>query len=807
MENLKQSVSIAALAAAVAVMPTAVSAQEQGEGEGVSPSVQPETSGVRDNVIVVTAQKRSESLNEVPLAIQAFGGDDLRQSGITEAQSLAVVTPALNVARSSANTPIYTLRGVGFNTPNLSSTSPVGVYYDEIAYAYPFMSAGPIFDIERVEVLKGPQGTLYGRNTTGGLVNFIVGRPDNSFGAGVNIEVGNYDTQNFEGYLNIPVSDTLAVRFAGRMERSGRGWQQSITRDERLGEKDRVGLRGTLAWEPTDRLSVDLTASYWRDESDTVAGQAVLLNPDQPAFVDPRLATAVRSDWTNTTADWDPFDGTKAPFESDSRFYGLAGRVRFDISDDISVVSLTSYNDIRRNDQNDVDGTAVEIFTQQSVGDIQSFSQELRLEGSAGPVDYIVGAYYSNDDITDNQIGNYDRSSVLQLLRFLSQNVIDPTNALYTPEQYATGFRSYRNTTEQRNRSQSVFASVDWEISDTLSATIGARYTDDQLRFSACSGDFNGNTLPIWNTAVHFLVNAQTGNVPNFVVQENGCMSYAANFTDLASFERPVLNEDNLAGRLSLQYQPNSDLLIFGSVSRGYKSGAVPMLPTNVETQLEPATQERITAYELGTKATLVDGAVQLNASVFYYEYQDKQLFSEVLDPVFVTLTRLVNVPQSEVYGGEMDLNVRASDVVSFRLGASYTKTKITEFTGFNRDGQPTDFAGSRFPYTPEWTLNAAVNFDQPVSQSLGLRGNVVANYQSSTAASLGNEVGFEVDAYTVVNASLDLYSSDDNWSIGLYANNLFDEYYWNSTDVLSDTVFRIPGAPRTYGVRLGWTY
>ncbi|AIT81856.1 hypothetical protein JI59_19960 (plasmid) [Novosphingobium pentaromativorans US6-1] len=798
---------MAALTTAAVASPSIANAQDQFDNGAATASAQDDPAPSRDNVILVTAQKRSESINEVPLAIQAFGGEDLRQSGITEAQSLAVVTPALNVARSSANTPIYTLRGVGFNTPNLSSTSPVGVYYDEIAYAYPFMSSGPIFDIERVEVLKGPQGTLYGRNTTGGLVNFIVQKPDTTFGAGLNVEVGNYDTQNFEGYLNIAVSDTLAARFAGRIERSGRGWQKSISRDERLGEKDRVGLRGTLAWALSDRLTVDLVASYWKDQSDTVAGQAVLLNPDQPAFVDPRLRTAIRDDWTSTTADWDTLDGTKAPFKADSRFYGLAGRVRLDLSDDISLVSLTGYNDVSRNDQNDVDGTSVEVFAQQSVGDIQSFSQELRLEGSAGPVDYILGVYYSKDDITDNQIGNYDRSSVLQLLRFLSQNVIDPTNALYTPEQYATGFRSYRNTTEQRNRSKSVFASMDWELSDKLSVTVGARYTDDQLKFSACSGDFNGNTLPIWNTAVHFLVNVQTGNVPNFNVQPNGCMSYAANFTELASFKRPVLNEDNLAGRLSLQYQANPDLLIFGSFSRGYKSGAVPMLPTNVETQLAPATQERITAYELGTKATLVGGAVQLNGSVFYYDYKDKQLFSEVLDPVFTTLTRLVNVPKSEVYGGEVDLNVRVSDVVDFRLGASYTKTKITEFTGFDRSGQPADFVGSSFPYTPEWTLNAAVKVDQPVSQTLGLRGNVVANYQSSTAASLGDEPGFKVDAYTVVNASLDLYSSQDNWSVGLYANNLFNEYYWNSTDVLTDVVFRIPGAARTYGVRLGWSY
>jgi len=789
------------------MMGASVAAAEAPLESGPAPAnaAVPDQSEMTD--IVVTAQRRSESINRVPLSIQAFSGEKLSNSGITDASSLPMLTSGLNFSRSSANTPIYTMRGVGFNTPNLSSTSPVGAYYNEVALPYPYMTNGPIYDLERVEVLKGPQGTLYGRNTTGGLINFITSKPGDGMEVGLSTELGNYRTYNFEGYISGPLTDTVGIRVSGRWENSDKGWQHSVTRNDTLGKRDRLALRGTLVWNLTDRFSLDLIASYWRDNSDTIAGQAVVLAPDQPMFVQPGVASGVRNNWTSTTADWDPYDGSKPAFRSNSEFYGISGRMSYELSDALSVVSLTAYNHVKRNDMNDVDGTAQEVFTQLSTGHIGSFSEEIRFIGETDRLNYTVGGYYSVDQIADNQIGYYDKSSVLQLLRFLAQNVIDPSNSRYSPAQYADGFRTYRNTTDQRSRSASIFGNFDYRLTDTFKISAGLRYTDDQLRFSACSGDFNGNTLPIWNTSVHFLVNAQSGATPNFLVQPNGCMTYAANFTDLASYKRPTLNQSNLAGRLSAQFTPNSDTLIYATVSRGYKSGAVPMLPTNVETQLDPARQEKLTAYEVGTKLSFANRAVQLNVAGFYYDYRSKQLFSEVLDPVFTTLTRLVNVPKSRVYGAELDLDIRPTRNLNLHLGAAYTNTKVQKFSGFNRTGQATDFAGASFPYSPKYQLNGSLTYDVPVSERLGVAANVDANYQSKTSGSIGEETGFGVGAYTVVNAALALHSADDKWRVGLYAKNLFNKYYWTSVDVLTDTVFRTPGMARTYGVRLSWKY
>lgn len=756
--------------------------------------------------IIVTAQRRSERINDVPMSIQAFSGDRLQDAGVTSPEGLTQVTTGLNFARSPGNTPIYTMRGIGFNTPNLSSTSPVGIYYDEVSYAYPYLANGPMFDIERVEVLKGPQGTLYGRNTTGGLINFIAAKPGDQLQAGFKAELGNYETYNFEGYVSTPLGDGAGLRISGRWENSDKGWQYSATRGERLGEKDRLGLRAILALKPSDRLSIDLTASYWRDKSDTTASQAVAFQPVSPPFAVPGGAGLVRTTWDAGQADWDPATAGKPAFVADARFFGLAARVSYELNDTLSLISLTGYNDVRRNDFTDVDGTPSEIFAYASIGRIKSLSQELRLVGSSDTVNYTIGAYYSRDKIQDDQVGYFDRSSVLRQLRFVA-SLVDPLNVRYSAAQKATGMRNYQTTTDQVSRSASIFANGDIALTDQLKLSGGLRYTDDQLKFSACTRDYNGNTLPVWNTAVPFAIFLRTGKIAPGNVAANECLTYNADFSAVASNQRPTLNEDNLAGRLALNYQPNRDTLLYATIGRGYKSGAVPILAANVETQLEPARQERVTAYELGAKLDLADGLLHVNFAGFYMDYKDKQLFSQVPDIVFGALARIVNVPKSEVYGGEVELSVRPARGVTFNVGASYTHTKVTQFVGFDRQGAVFNYAGASFPYTPEWQVNGGVNLEQPITGTLGVQANINANYQSRTTSDLAGQAGFEVKGYTVVNATLGLFTLDDRWKVGVYARNLFNENYWTGTNKVTDTIFRMPGMTRAYGLSVAWKY
>lgn len=759
------------------------------------------------NEIIVTAQKRSESANRVPIAIQAFSGDTLRQAGVSSPGDIANIASSFNFSKSSANTPIFTVRGIGFDTPNLSSTSPVGIYVDEVAYAYPYMANGPMFDIERIEVLKGPQGTLYGRNTTGGLVNFIQAKPTKDFHAGVTVEAGNYQTYNAEGFISGPISDTLRARFAVRSENSDKGWQISRSRPgDRLGEKDKLGARLLVDWTPTDRLKVSLGASYWRDRSDTVAQQGIVYVPISPPFADPATAATFHRNWNAGSADWTAQSASDRPsYRTNSKFYSLSLRADYELTDKVNFTSLTGYNDIKRRDMNDIDGTPSEISEYLSNGSIKSFSQEIRLSGAASRFDWIAGAYYSRDKINDDQVGYFRDATVLNLLAFLGQSAPNPR---YTPAQIAGGFDRFRNDTNQVSRTFSGFVNGNLALSDTLKAGAGLRYTDDRLSFAGCSRDYNNNTAPVWNTGVAQLVSLVSGRpYVDPQVAPNACLTYRADFSGINPINTDVLHEKNLAGRLNLNWTPNPNTLVYASASRGFKSGAFPNIAANTVTQLAPAKQEKVTAYELGIKAGLFDRTLQVNAAIYYYDYRNKQLFGDILDPIFMALQRIVNVPKSEVYGAEADLTFRPTRELMLQISGSYTHSEITQYVGYSRLAVLTDFKGSAFPYTPKYQLTALSSYDLPINERLGLEIGVNASYRNGALGAIGNDPDFDVESYTVVNADLALHAQDNRWRAGLWARNLFNENYYTATNRISDGVSRVPAMPRTFGLRLSYRY
>jgi outer membrane receptor protein involved in Fe transport len=303
--------------------------------------------------IIVTAQRREQSLSDVPVSIQAFSSETLKNLRVTSTEDLQNVAPSLNVSRGYQGIPIYTLRGVGFNTINLSSTSTVGTYLDEVALAYPFMNSGPIFDLERVEVLKGPQGTLYGRNTTAGLVNFITAKPKDTLSAGLTVEAGNFKTFNSEGFLNLPLGEDTAARIAFRTEDSYQGWQKSASRNERLGEVHRYGGRATLTSRPVDGMKIEIGANGWINKSEPLAGQAVGFTPNtDPAngtlfslFNAPGVAdfiAANKNNWDQDHADWAPLSqrgpdigrgaGISDRLAENDWFIGLRGLLEFEIT-------------------------------------------------------------------------------------------------------------------------------------------------------------------------------------------------------------------------------------------------------------------------------------------------------------------------------------------------------------------------------------------------------------------------------------------------------------------------------------------
>lgn len=778
--------------------------------------------------IIVTAQRRAESLNDVGMAVQAVDADTLEALRVTDVRDLTAVAPSFTVSQSYQGVPTYTLRGIGFNTINLSSTSTVGTYVDEVAYAYPIMNTGPVMDLERVEVLKGPQGTLYGRNTTAGLINFITAKPTDSFEGSVQAELGNYQTYNFAGHISGPLAEGISARIAFRNENSDKGWQVSNTRGERQGEVDKLGIRGSLAIDPGPGTHFDLSVTWWQNKSDTVVGQGIGFTPatnpvtgtsSSRFFNAPGLATYLANNFPTkaSQADWAPYAqrsadigtglGLDGPLAEDNRFWGLKLRWDQDLSDSMKLVSLTSYNDFKRNALSDWSGAPYEILLQNTVGRIKSFAQDLHVEGESGPVTWLVGAYYARDRIIDSNRTMLGQNANVGLIRAAGAPLLASpifNSGGYTLTQLSQAFRTYEDFGRIRTTTWSVFANADWELSDQFKLTGGIRYTEDKQRYNGCSRDFNGNMLPNVNV-VNRALYLQTYGVLAAPITQGQCNTFDPT-TGTFGEVRSLLDENNVAWRVALDWSPNTDTLVYASVSRGYKSGTTPINAANLARQNAPVTQEKLTAYELGIKATLADRAIQANLSAFYYDYADKQISTYFADPIYTALSRLDNVPSSKAYGVEGELTLRPARGVSIATNALWLKTRINNYNGTNAAGQPQNFDGAEFIYSPKFQGSVTLTYDTPVTETVSLTGAISGRYQGKSNTIFEDLPLYKVKAYGSVNASIGL-KDESGWSVSLWAKNLFNSYYWSAVASNANVVVRFPNPPRTYGLTVSFDF
>lgn len=808
--------------------------------------------------ITVTAQRREESANDVPMSIQAFGGDQLDVLRVNEVDDLQALVPSFSVSQSYQGVPTYTLRGIGFNTINVSATSTVGTYVDEVAYPYPFMNSGPMFDIERVEVLKGPQGTLFGRNTTAGLINVVTNKPVDEFQASVSADVGNYDTWNLEGMVNLPLAENLQARFAIRSENSDEGWQESISRGEDRGTVDKLGFRAALAFQPTDKLEIDLSYNGWINKSDTIAGQAIGLTPNtDPTFIvpgtngpatasgfnQPGLVDFINGNFPTSAeqADWAPYAlrsadigagaGIDGPHEEDSKFDALKLGVSYEFDNDMRLVSLTGYNKLEREAVLDWSGAPYQILLQDIEGEIKSFSQELRLEGGTDRMNWLVGAYYGKDETVDSNrtllrdnANSYFVSTAAYLLTvnpaalgfppelagLVSVLNIDPeTGQPYSAADLLGSFQTYYDTGDFESTTASVFANVDWEISPEFSVTTGLRYTDDQQEYVGCSGDVNGSMQPNVNVFNRvFFTATYSLAVPPAPLLENGCNTYDLETNSFGPVTSDV-KEDNVSWRVVGNWTPSSleNMLLFASVSKGYKSASTPVNAASKSEQNAPATQESLLAYEVGMKAGLFDQRMQANASLFYYDYTDKQVSSFFPDPIYRALSRLQNAPEGEAYGLDAELTWLVFEDLTAIAGLTLLQTEYGSFETSDAFGLPTNRQRDPFLYSPETTASLTLLYDRPVSETLGVRGSLSGRWQSESTAGDPDDPFYDIDSYGVLNGSVGLYSLDDNWEVSIWGKNLTDEYYWQQIATNANVVLRFAGRPRTFGASLSYRF
>ncbi|QKS02147.1 TonB-dependent receptor [Sphingomonas sp. CL5.1] len=781
--------------------------------------------------IVVTANKREQNLNDVGVTAAVMGGDALKQQNLSSLSDVASRVPSLSYAAAPNGTPVYTLRGVGFYETSIGAYPSVSIYVDEIPLSFPVLTTHSTFDLERLEVLKGPQGTLFGQNATGGAINYIAAKPTDTFRAGATVTYGRFNQVDAEGYVSGPITDTLKARVAGRAE-FGDGWQVSTTRPgDRNGKVENYMGRLQVVWEPVSSLRFLLNVNGWKDKSETQAGQYIaqqfqnegLAIPPNPvgSWRDPAILATPFSANDPRAADWSNsstlFPGQKVPF-ADNDMIQASLRADLDVGDFGTLTSLTAYTRFNERQGNDSDGMAINALdVPLTLGRIETVYQELRFANNPhNPFRFVLGGNYEWDKV-DQQVNiDYFNSSARigfgDLFGFpLSVDTI---------------------TNNQRMRNYAFFGNVEYDVIENLTLKAGIRYTNARDKANICQSDprapYNlGNILKYFG--------AQYQGIPfqryipgecvsinvDSVAAQNGQFVPVVDYLPFGGIGdyHSTLAEDNVSWRVGADYKLTPGTLLYVNVSKGYKAGSFPSITGSTLNQYVPVHQESVLAYEGGIKATLLDRTLQVNLAGFYYDYRDKQLRTKLLDPTFGQLDVLQNIPKSSIKGFELELTARPSNHLTVNAAYTYLDARIDKFKGFNAGGDPEDFAGTAIPYTPKHQVSVSANYNQPVTSSLNMFLGATINYRSKTIATLGGDVNpstviaastncvYCINDYAVIDAQIGIEDTDKRWRAFIWGKNIGNAYYWTNVVSGYDTVSRFAGRPATYGVTLSYDF
>ncbi|WP_313804585.1 TonB-dependent receptor [Sphingobium sp.] len=782
------ALSVAMPALAQSVPPTTQASQDQGIGD-----------------IIVTAQKRSERLNDVPLSITAASGEQLKSAGVVAPEDLVKVVPGFSYTRTLWGAPSFIIRGVGVTDSSLGITPAVSVYVDQVPLPYLVEASGAAFDLERVEVLKGPQGTLFGQNSTGGAVNFIAAKPTNDFQAGGSFTYGRFNQADIEAFVSGPITSTLRGRLAVRHE-SRDGWQVSQTRpDDRLGVRDFTQARALLDWDASDTLKFELNVNGWRDRSETQAQQFQELSPQSPAAVGgaTEFVTAAAAIYTQPAArnprlaDWGVQlqPGLPAVYlgavpssdlHKDNSFVQVSLKGEVQLADAISLTSISAYSHYKQDSPLDTDATQFWGINFRITGDIENMFQELRLAGDMDKFKWMVGGNYSHDSVDETE--RYDLAG---------------SNSTLIGVRFTAG----QQDMSQRVNTVSAFGDVQYEILPDLTAQGSARYTKYEDNFHGCLRD-PGNGL--WAAAIQALANNVLGANPPVALQAGQCITLVPSPPTFAvpATIRKSLKQNNISWRAGLSWKVSPDNMVYANVTRGYKSGGFPGVVAIVSDQFNPIGQESVLAYEAGFKIALADRMIQLNGAGFYYDYKNKQLVGIVPNAAIGPTLALVSIPKSRISGFELDATVRPTRELRLSAAATYVNSKVvSSFLLPNPRGAQVDVRGEQLPTTPKWQLQGGVDYTVPMSSAIDFRLGASARYQTSSNATFGNDPDYVIHSYTVVDAFAEIESSTGKWSAQVWGRNLFNKYYLTAILRGGDTISRSTGMGATYGITLSYKY
>ncbi|MFW6093520.1 MAG: TonB-dependent receptor [Pseudomonadota bacterium] len=704
--------------------------------------------------IVVTAQKREQSLEDVGLAISVLDEAALTEQRIQTLDDVGRVVPSLDIFRGNgSNNPTITLRGIGTTNPWVNNNPSIAAHADGVYLPMSSYLTFPIFDLERIEVLKGPQIGLYGRNATAGAINFVSRRPGVEPSGYVDASYGSYDAVDVEAAAGGALNDALQGRLAGIYQRGGGymdrpgtvgstagftrvpgvvpGVAAEPSRDD-YGDRDVLALRGSLAFTPRDDFDALLSVHYGEDDSEVVGSTNVngdALGLFQPPDDDPH------TDYDNM-----------APF-TDSEQLGGVLEMNWHLGD-YRLTSVTGLETLERR-YNIGDFVPLRVAEAGFDEDLESFSQELRVDYQPGPdFRWLAGATYTEDDI------DYART-------LLAYDLL--LGAL------GTAF-------EQEDESVAVFTQAEWRFDPAWQVTASLRYTDEEKDYDG--GSFDVDPFGVSAIGVAF---------PNVVPD--------------GLFDRRSYDDDDVSGRLGVQWEPDDASLWYANVSRAFKSGGFDGSGITEPASFAPFGAETVWAYEAGTKLRLLQERLFLSGSAFFYDYDEKQVLALQDLGTGIVEAVIQNAAGSEVYGLDAELDYRVTPSLGLSFSGTWLDSEVTDWDS----ADPAEAAartGNELPGTPELTMTVAADWQTAIGRSRTLGVRVWGTYTDEAYRDIENADALRSDDYALANARVSV-SDPAGWSVYAYAENLFDEEYVTSRRSLLGMLGEYHGPPRTLGVGL----
>lgn len=700
--------------------------------------------------VVVTAQKRAQSLQDIPVSVSALSDSDLEGLKLGTGADIAAHIPnlAVNQPYGEGTAPIFALRGVTTTDYSHTQSSPIAMYVDEVYKSVGALQSLQIFDLERIEVLRGPQGSLYGKNATGGAVNFIAKKPVFEEAAYLTLGLGNYSRQEAKGAFQTGlIDDVLATRMAFTYAKADGVTENKFPGGKDQGETDQWAFRVGFLYQPSENVDAYLRVSNSRSTGQNHGVYAG--NIESWLGVD-----RTGLDFDENSSDRD----VERVMENTS----VALTVNWNVNAEHSFTSITSYDEGQWLSPEDDDGMAIDLDHNDYNSEVRQYTQEFRVTSDySGPFNWIGGVFWGKDIV--------EADSTLRLWNEPALGV-DLSTSFGT-----TGFGlNYTNDLTQIRTSAATYLHSTYALSDDLTLTFGLRYTEDDTKLDDYDAAY-GATVP--------------GEAPNFDI---------VTLTD-ANVPEVDFTDRNTSGKIGLDWVVNEDIMTYVNYSQGYRSGAVNAQAFFDPSEITTVDPEELEAWELGIKSQLFDNRVQLNGAIFRYDYTDQQY----LDTLPGGLAVLRNAEKSQITGLELETTVQAAENLALRLGLGYTDGEIKEL--MLEDG--TDLSGNELISTPELSVTASIDWGFLEVDAGTFSLHLDTSLSDDVYTDIKNTDRVALDDYWLTNGRLTFDSSDDSYTVSAWVKNLTDEEYLTYGLDLQQYALGFDyfsrGIPRTFGLEV----